>query len=87
MDVIVDLADPEDTEGMPDSAEASMSMTLTVEGSGQFDLRAHQLTSFTLEGSMSMDAEGAVSQDGMDIEGDASASGAFTVTGGVEVVG
>lgn len=86
MDVIMDMADPEDLEGMPDSAEASMSMNLTIQGSGQFDMRAHQLTSFTLEGSMSMEAEGSVSQDGMDMEGDATASGAFTVNGGVEVV-
>lgn len=85
-ELIRDVADPEDLEGMPEDASGSVQLAMEAKGNGTFDLSVHQLTSLELTGEYSLSAEMAMSQDGMDMNGNAEISGTMEMTGGVSIV-
>lgn len=79
-EMIRDFADPEMTEDMPEDAEGMIEIVVEAKGTGVFDLKKHQLVSMEMEGEYSMSAEMAMSQDGMEMNGNADLSGTMEMT-------
>lgn len=79
-EMIRDFADPEMTEEMPEDAEGMIEIVIEAQATGVFDLSKHQLTSLEMAGEYSLMAEMAMSQDGMEMDGNADLSGTMEMT-------
>lgn len=76
---------PELLEEMPESAEGNIEFVVELEGGGTFDLRNHMLTDASMEGEFAISGAFAMSEQGMEIEASADASGSFEIESSITI--
>lgn len=78
--MIREVMDPDMMGELPESAEGSLELSMEMKGTGTFDLSISQLTSVEMEGEFAVSGEFAMSEQGMEIEANADASGTIEMT-------
>ncbi len=80
-----EVVDPDEMGGLPESAEGSLEIEMELTGTGVFDLDSHQLSEASFEGEFALSGDFSMSEQGMDIQANAEASGTFEMTTAVTV--
>lgn len=83
--MVREVMDPDMMGELPESAEGSLEMAMEMTGTGTFDLSVHQLTEANFEGEFALAAEMAMSEQGMEIEASADASGTMEMAQTISV--
>ena len=83
--MVREVMDPDMMGELPESAEGSLELAMEMTGTGSFDLSVHQLTESAFEGEFALAAEMAMSEQGMEIEASADASGTLEWTQTISV--
>ena len=83
--IIREVMDPDMMGELPESAEGSLELAMEMTGDGVFDLSLHQLVESSLEGEFALAGEFALSEQGMEIQASADASGTMEINTSITV--
>ena len=83
--IMQEIADPEELGGIPEGLDSSLSMTMSIEAQGSFDLEQHQLVSLSATGELNFEAHAAFSQPEMVLEANVLLIGSFELSSSIEI--